>query len=326
MDRRSSFRFRHRPNPAPLLPGIGLVVSLLVASFAFGAWHRHAPASAQDSPRVVIQLPVVLRSAARQEMRRPAPLSPAEATARAATATATTAATDLPSPTAVPPTETATPAVSATPRDTAVPPTPTSTPTATSSPTPEAVCEDLLYNGGFDEGSSRWDIESTYRGRSLSGVIVRQDPMFLPQAVDGEWFARLGGGQNGGLDILSQPRAPDRPWPAVSPDVLVSATLRFSYAVFTELTRDRRPDDTLEVFLYDVDTERELTIQGGELSEESAPDVQWQAIELDVTRQMTGTRGEKLGLKIRSLMRELDDGLGTFHYVDAMSLEVCTKP
>ncbi len=307
-----------------------VAVLVLVAGLAPFAVLRLRAAHAQDAPRALVYLPLILRGETRDQLYAPQALAPAVATRRAATATEDVPPSATPgpaSPTSVP-TDAASPTSAATsePATPTVPPTPTSTPEPTATATPDAVCSNVLYNGDFEEGASRWAIDSTYRGRSLSGVILHPEPNIIPRPVDGEWLAQLGGGRDGGYDELSQPRAPDRPWSTVPEDQMVSATLNFSFAVFTELIRDRRPDDTLSFLLYDVSTEREYPIENAVVSEESGPDLEWRAFSVDVTRQMTSSRGEKLGLKIRSQMREVADGRGTNHFIDAISLEVCTKP
>lgn len=285
-----------------------------------------APAlRAQSDAPTRLYLPLVWRGVDRAAL-------PAAPTARAATAVpptatlpptaaATEAPTAVPSPQA---TATATRALLATEAPT---PTATATATATASPTSDGrVCRELLTNGDFEKGPTEWDLESGFRARTLSQIIRKPETNTIPRPTWGAYFAGLGGGADDVVESITHPGRPLRLLSTLPAANVISASLSLDFTMLTEEVPNRRPDDTFQPFFVNQDGVEEA-VAGIALSEESVPTnppATWKRFSTDVTRHVVVRPGwERFQLRLKSRMSAT---VPTWHFVDEVSLIVCTRP
>lgn len=285
-------------------------------------------APAQGTPRgpssaAWIYLPQTMKDVHLDEL-------PLPATAPAATATRTPTATPTitphgPSPTPDEPTPTELPTEVPTDLPTEVP---TETPTETPEPKPtmSARCSDWVTNGDFEQGATDWELATNAGAqyRRLGRVIRQPATNELVQPFEGRWLAALGGGTGGWQDALIHPDESKRGWLLPAAGEIVSATLRFQFAIASQETPNRRPDDVFTVALYNDDKTARLEVLPSELSEETVTAGEWRAYVVDVTQAMTQRpRWDRARLELRS---DNNQQLATWHHVDDLSLTVCLQP
>jgi len=288
-----------------------------------------APAAADTAADVgdfKVWLPLLARDLRRDELRVLYP-TPATPTPTRTSPPASPAPSDTPIvlPTATRPTVTATPTNEPMATDTPVPDTPT--PTSVPKPTPPSECRELVVNGGFESGAQDWDLYTNAGARydRLARVIRDPPDNELVQPRGGQWMAALGGGTGGWTDEITNPDpASARGWLLPNSEQVVSATLKFYFAIATNEQPNRVADDRFTVAFVNDDKSDRAEVLPIPLSEESTEQGRWRAFSFDVTRFLTQrNRWDRARLVFKS---ENSQDNATWHHVDDVSITLCTKP
>ncbi len=316
----------------------GMAAVLLAGTgYAIGSG-RHAPGAAGPAGEQVhaagdnwIALPMLMKSANLADLPTPivvqvtaTSIPPTTTpTPRPPTATNTPEATDAPTLTSTPTEEPSSP----TPEPTH---TIEATPTEPPKPTPASECRELVVNGSFEQGVTGWDLYTNAGARydRLARVINQPADNRITKPHGGHWVAEFGGGTgpgDGWVDELTNPDpATARDWTLPAAQDIVSATLAFYYAVETQEPRNFVPNDRFTVAFINGDKSARSEVLQSPLSEESVEQGTWRAYRFDVTAQLTQRRQwDRARLIMRS---ENGETLATWHFVDDVSLTLCTKP
>lgn len=282
---------------------------------------------------VRIALPLLMKSAGLSDLPPAATAVPVTPTPTAwpatptATAIAPTAAPTA-SPTAAPPSPTATdlPATAtATPPPTDAPTeTPTVEPTPTPKPLPATMCTELVINGDFERGATGWDLFTNAGARydRLTRVVRQPANGERVQPHGGTWVAQLGGGTGSWTDEITNPDpAAARGYLLPAASEMVSATLTFQFALDTQETRDRIPNDRFHVTLMNEDASDQIQVLDTPISEETQLPGEWKRYAFDVTQALTARRRwDRARLKFKS---ENSLEFATWHTLDDVSLQLC---
>jgi len=217
-----------------------------------------------------------------------------------------------PAPTPGVPTATVSPSATEPPSPFPTEPPASATPAPTVKPTPALECRELLANGDFERGARNWSLAVTTTEQPISLAILHRSKSTVAP-YEGDWVAYLGG-----LDGTFFGLTSDRLAQIDSGDV-VSATLSFRVAVFTEERRDRRANDKVAVF---VTTGRRAEVKEAALSEEDfEADGRWRNVSVDLRGHVAGG-----ALKLLEIQARLDGARKSWFYFDAVSITACTSP
>lgn len=327
-----------RTGPALVAAGATAVAAVVLAAVAVSDPRptdrtvAAAPA-ARLALSIRVHLPLLMKAVAVSDLP-PAPTAvPPTATASAPpspTAEPTRAVSPTTAASATPTTEPPT----ATPTDTAEPAPPTETPTdePTAEPTPTlkppvaAMCSELAVNGDFERGATGWDLFTNAGARydRLTRVIRQPATNERVQPHGGTWVGQLGGGTGSWTDEITNPDpASARGYLLPPATEMVSATLRFHFALDTQEARDRIPNDRFHVTLMNEDASDQIQVLDTPISEETQLPGEWKAYTFDVTQAMTARRRwDRARLKFKS---ENGLELATWHTLDDVSLQLCVK-
>jgi hypothetical protein len=323
-------------NPYQRLLALGMLAALLVllSGLAMRGQAGSAAASpgrdrADDVGDYRVALPLLLRGAVLADLPPPVVV---DATATRVPSTST--------PTSVPPTVTHTPQATEAPTLTATstePPssptpevtvTPEATPTEPPKPTPASECRELAVNGNFEEGANGWDLYTNTGAVNdrLARVITQPADNRLVQPHGGSWVAQMGGftGRDDIVDELTNPDPANASgWTLPTAVEIVSATLKFYYTVESQEPRNRVDDDRFTMALINGEKSQRIEILPSPLSEESTEAGTWRMYRFDITQKLTQRRDwDRARIVMKS---ENGTNLATWHFVDDLSVTLCTK-
>jgi hypothetical protein len=205
-------------------------------------------------------------------------------------------------------------------------PEPTDVPSATPQPTAlPAGCREMLVNGGFEQGPSvGWTLESNAQkpdGTPLGVAdVILNNAAFPsvspPPAVEGEWFAFLGRGQNINMALYQT-----NPAALIEPQRVLTATLRYYLAFISDEVRDGTDDDVFGVFAMNESDEKVQVGYG--ISEESQDIVP--SMIYEITADMTEAVKRRAGWDTMRLLfvSQQNDVRVSSQLLDGTSVVVC---